>query len=204
MYRPGEQRLSQTVLHYGRKRALQHRDKCPPPPLPPQVCCGGAPTPCGGNYWTVTAAAVSGGAGMRTWTVYSSEWHPCCIPSKCQAHRKAPGFSCSGYYSQHTSASSLPLLGTCLILITIYSSLYSITPQKHMRSIFKIWKGNQNRSKPSPDFQRRGFGNVGLRSTRAKQETEPKMREEKGIKRQCWDAADVRERKRAREIGMPR
>lgn len=51
IYRLGEQRLAQTVLHYGRKRALQHRDKRPPPPPPPpQVCCGGAPTPCGGNY----------------------------------------------------------------------------------------------------------------------------------------------------------
>lgn len=30
-----------------------------------------------------------------------------------------------------------------------------------------------------------GSGNVGLRGTRAKQETEQKMSEEKGIKRQC-------------------
>lgn len=79
-----------TVSHIGRKRELQQYHKSPL--FPRRSVVEGEPTPRGGNYWTVTAT-VSEGAGMRTWTVYSSAWHPCCIPSKCQARRKAPGFS---------------------------------------------------------------------------------------------------------------
>lgn len=103
-----ERLVIRAVLHFGRKGALQHQHKSP---LSPACLCvvEGVPSPCGGNYWTVTAT-VSEGAGMGTWTVYSSDWHPCCIPSKCQTRRKAPGFSCSSHYSEHTSPALLVAL----------------------------------------------------------------------------------------------